>query len=266
MPYFVAAVLLNFLLLGLAIALILRPPAWDLSHPLIGKEVTLLRVLTFSALVGIPGAVLIRNRRRALVIGNSVRLSNTQFPEIYALLVEQCRRIGITEVPELYLTSSTIQTLSAAFSSWHENYIVLHQAILDVDYKKSLDIAGFAIGQQLGAIRLSHTAWWNDMLLTYISAFKWPAYPLERVRMYSRDRYGAYLAPTGFRGLLIVATGRRLMDNVNIDDYLEQANQYAGTWSRVALFTQGTPPVFLRLRELQRAGYKLQLPAATDQR
>lgn len=266
LPCFVVAVLFNFLLMALAIALILHPPVWDRTHPIIGKEISLLRLLAFSALVGIPGAVLIRNRRRALVIGSSVRFSDTQFPEIYSLLVEQCRRIGMAELPELYLTSSTIETLSAAFSSWRTNYIVLHQTILDVDYRKSLDIAGFAIGQQLGAIRLGHTAWWNDMLLTYVSALKWPAYPLERMRVYSRDRYGAYLAPTGFRGLLIYATGRRLMDSVNIDDYLEQVNQYEGTWSRVALFTRRMPPVFLRLRELKRAGYNLQPPDVTDRR
>lgn len=259
-PYFIGAVLSNFLLMGLAIALIVHPPAWDRTHPLIGKEVTLLRVLAVAALIGIPGAVLVRNRRRALVIGNSVCLSNTQFPEIYALLMDQCRRVGMNEVPELYLSGGTIQTFSAAFSSWHKDYIVLHQGILDVDYRKSLDVAGFAIGQQVGAIRLGHTAWWNDMLLTYASALKWLVYPLERVRVYSRDRYGAYLAPKGFRGLMIYATGRRLMDSVNIEDYLRQADQYKGTWPKIALLTQRTPPVFLRLRELQLAGFNLQLP------
>lgn len=260
LPYFVAAVTLNFLLLGLAIALITHPPAWDRSHPIIGKEIGLLRLLAITATIGIPGAVIIRNRRRALVIGNSVRLSNTQFPEIYAVLEDLCRRIGMHQIPELYLTDSTVEALSAAFSSWHKNYIVLHQVMLDVDYTKSLDVVGFAIGRQLGAIRLNHTAWWNDMLLTYVSTLKWLVYPLHRVRVYSCDRYGAHLAPTGFRGLLIYATGRRLMQSVNINDYLEQANQYEGTWPKIALLTERTPPVFLRLLELQRAGYTLQLP------
>jgi uncharacterized membrane protein YoaK (UPF0700 family) len=261
-PYFIASVILNFLLMGLAIVFVVHTPAWVKEHAFIAKEVMLLRVLAISALVAIPGAVLIRNRRRALVAGDSVRLSPGQFPEIYAILTEQCRQLGISDVPEIYLTVGTIRPFSEAFSSWHENFIVLHQIILDIDYRKSLDIVAFAIGHELGAIRLNHTAWWNDMLLTYVSTIKWLINPLKRARVYSRDRYGAYLAPTGFRGLLIYAVGRRLMNDMNIKDYLNQANQYGGFWAELTILTQRKPSVLHRLRELQSAGFDLELPPA----
>ena len=76
-------------------------------------------------------------------------------------------------------------------------------------------IAGFQSAMSIGCTR----AWnRNGMLLTYISALMWLRNPLERVRTYSRDRYGTVLTPTSFRGLLISATSRRLMNQVNIDD------------------------------------------------
>jgi hypothetical protein len=256
-PLFIGSVVVNFVLMGLAIAFVIHPPGWIKEFPFIGKEITLLRALAISALIGIPGAVLIRNRRRALVAGNSVLLSATQFPEIHAILEAHCKRLGVTKIPELYLTVGTIRPFSEAFSAWHRDFIVLHQIALDPDYRKSLDILSYAIAYELGAIRLNHTAWWNDILLTYISALKWPINPLKRVRVYSRDRYGAYLAPAGFRGLLIYAVGRRLMNSVNVEDYLHQAGRWRGLWADITMLTEPRPPVLQRLRELQRAGFAL---------
>jgi hypothetical protein len=163
----------------------------------------LLRALAITALVGIPLLVLNPNRRESSIRGNSVHLSNKQFPEIYAILQSHCQRLGMTEVPELFLTGSSIQPFTQTFSSWRERYIVIHQIIFDIDDRKTMDVISFLLGHDLGAVRLTHTSVWNEMLLTYISALKWFRNPLERVRTYSRDRYGAALTPTGYRGLLI---------------------------------------------------------------
>ena len=133
--------------------------------------------------------MLLRNRRRAFIRGNSVRLSRTQFPEVYAILESHCKQLGMTRLPELYISDDTIPQYSEAYSSWRDDYIVLHQILFDIDYTKTLDIVGFTIGHELGAIRLGQTAWWSDMLLTYVHAIKGLATPLRVVRVYSRDRY-----------------------------------------------------------------------------
>jgi len=254
-PIFIASVILNFALMGLAIAFVFFEPPWLKTHPLIDKEVTLLRALAVTALIGIPLLVLNRNRREAAIRGNSVRLSENQFPEIYAILQKHCRRLGMTELPELFLTGSSIEPFSNTFSSWGEKYIVIHQIIFDIDDAKTMDVISFILGHELGSVRLNHTAVWNEMLLTYVSALKLFRNPLERVRTYSRDRYGAALTPTGFRGLLISATGRRLMDHVDIEDYFLQSRKYGGLWSNVNVLFEPKPQVFLRLNQLRAAGY-----------
>jgi hypothetical protein len=254
-PIFIASVILNFALMALAITFIFFEPPWLKTHPLIDKEVTFLRALAITALVGIPLLVLNRNRREAAIRGNSVRLSENQFPEIYAILQSHCRRLGMSELPELFLTGSSIEPFSNTFSSWGEKYIVIHQIIFDIDDRKTMDVISFILGHELGSVRLNHTAVWNEMLLTYVSALKLFRNPLERVRTYSRDRYGAALTPTGFRGLLISATGRRLMDHVDIEDYLLQSRKYGGLWSNVNVFFEPKPQVLLRLNQLRAAGY-----------
>lgn len=254
-PIFFASVALNFILMALAITLVFYEPPWIKSHPVLGKDIAFLRVLAITALVGIPLLVLNRNRRESSIRGSSVRLSERQFPDVYAILRSHCQRLGMTEVPELFLTGGTIAPFSQTFSSWREKYIVLHQIIFDIDDRKTLDVVSFILAHELGAIRLNQTAVWNEMLLTYISSIKWLRNPLERARTYSRDRYGATLSPTGFRGLLINAVGRRLMDQVNLDDYFEQMRNYGGFWSWLNVFAEAKPQVFTRLRRLRDAGY-----------
>jgi len=255
-PYFIASVILNFTLMAAAIALVVHEPAGLKTHPILDKELSVIRFLAITALIGIPMLVLRRNRREAYVRGNSVRLSRTQFPEVYAILEDHCRRLGMAEIPELFLTASTIQPFSQTYSSWRENYIVLHQILFDTDYKKTLDVVAFTLGHELGAIRLNHTAVWNEMLLTYVSAIKWLKNPLSRIRVFSRDRYGAYLAPTGFRGLLIYAAGRRMMNYVNIEEYLEQSRRYGGIWSGLNTFAEPLPQVLIRIQQLRAAGFR----------
>ncbi|HXO17258.1 MAG TPA: M48 family metallopeptidase [Candidatus Dormibacteraeota bacterium] len=255
-PILFASIAGNFVLMGLAIALVFYQPGWLKSHAFLSKEIGFLRILAITALIGIPLLVLNRNRRESSIRGNSVRLSDKQFPEVYAILRDHCRRLGMVEVPELFLTASTIAPFSQTFSSWREKYIVIHQSIFDIDDSKTMDVVSFVLAHELGAIRLNQTAVWNEMLLTYVSAIKWLRNPLERVRTYSRDRYGAALSPTGFRGLLIHAVGRRLMDHVDIVDYLAQERRYGGFWSSVNVFFEGKPQVFTRLRKLHDAGYR----------
>ncbi len=255
-PIFVASVILNFALMAIAIALIFHEPQWFKAHPLLDKEISLLRALAITALVGIPLLVLNRNRREASIRGNSVHLSNEQFPEVYAILQSHCERLGMVDVPELFLTGRSVEPFSKTFSSWGERYIVIHQSLFDVDDRKTMDVISFTLAHELGAIRLNHTAVWNEMLLTYVSAIKWFRNPLERVRTYSRDRYGAALAPTGFRGLLINAIGRRLMDQVNVEEYLQQSRTYGGLWSNINTFFEPNPQVLLRINQLRRAGYR----------
>ena len=253
---FLGLVVLNFLLMGGAITLIVHDPGWLKPYPYLSKEVNLLRFLAITALVGIPLLVLRRNRREASIRGNSVRISRDQFPEIYAVLEDHCRRLGMSDIPELFLSGSSIAPFSKTYSSWGESYIVLHQIIFDIDMKKTMDVVTFMLGHELGAIRLNQTAVWNEMLLTYVSAIKWLRNPLERVRTYSRDRYGATLSPTGFRGLLINAIGRRLMDQVNIEEYLLQARRYGGIWATLDVFAEPKPQVLSRLQQLRAAGFK----------
>jgi hypothetical protein len=208
-------------------------------------------MLAIAAIVAPPVIGLIRNARRGSVRGNSIQLSPDQFPEIYGILVEQCEKLGITEIPELYLSNTADE--SHAFSAWKRNYIVLSTDNLG-DFEESHDVIAFFLGRQVGAIHLGHTTWWNELLLWYVLKMPWISLPVRKARAFSEDCYGAFLAPWGLRALLLLAAGRHMTPAVNLESYFEQMKQYGGLWDRVAAFGADSSPVAKRVKALHEAG------------
>src|SRR5262249_12295419 len=84
-PIFIASVVLNLALMVAAIVLVNIGADGLAAHPFIKKHMKEIRFLAISAVFALPAAVFIRNTRRASVLGNSVRLSPEQLPEIYSL-------------------------------------------------------------------------------------------------------------------------------------------------------------------------------------
>lgn len=254
-PYFWASVILSLIIVGAGVVIILFAPEWLKSHALLSKEAIAVRAALIAALAGMPLLALLRNRRDVYVHGQSIRCSPNQFGPLYEILEKQCRRLGMMDVPGLYITDKGVPPYSKAFSAGNDHSIVLHQNLFEVDLQKTLDVAAFTIGCELGRIRLGHTDWLDEMLLTYIFIVPFLANPLRQLRTLSRDRYGAYLAPDGLRGLLFVASARRLLNDLNIDDYLKQADSYDGPWVKSAKYFYDTPSVLRRIQELRSAGF-----------
>jgi hypothetical protein len=102
-PYFLASVVLSLIVVAAGIVIILFAPDWLKSHALLSKEATAVRAALIAALAGLPLLALLRNRRDVYIHGQSIRLSRNQFAPIYEILENQCQRLGMTEVPGLYI-------------------------------------------------------------------------------------------------------------------------------------------------------------------
>jgi len=165
---FIASVALNLALMAGAVYLVASGPDWLKSHPYLRKPVEHIRTLAIIAIFALPLAVLVRNERRVEIRGNSIRLSTDQFGAIYDLIESQCRKLGVTVVPEVYLTNSGIREPAKAFSTWKRDYIVLSQSIVDPNLQASGDALAFILGRELGRIRLGYTNLWTEILLTYV--------------------------------------------------------------------------------------------------
>jgi hypothetical protein len=117
-------------------------------------------------------------------------------------------------------------------------------------YSQMLPVFAFWLGREIGRLRLGHASWATEFLLAYVAKTPYLANPLRRVFTYSEDRYGAFLAPEGLPGLIGVASGRRMLLEVNASDYLKQVRLHGGVWDRLAGLTEAEPTISDRIKAL----------------
>ena len=80
--------------------------------------------------------------------------------------------------------------------------------------------------------------------------------PLHEIRTYSRDRYGAVLAPRALRALLVTASGDRLLHRIDVEAYFAQLDQETegGVWNSIIWLLRKRVPLAHRVEQLRRAG------------
>ena len=250
-PLFLAFAVLNVLLMAAAICIVLNGSDWLRAHPVLARYI---RVLAIAAVFGVPAIVFLRNARHALVRGKSIALSPQQLPQIYAILERHCERLGIEPLPELYVSDTNMTQPARAYGSWKCDHIVLSSKFLQPNLQPMLPVFAFWLGREIGRLRLEHASWPTEFLLAYVAKIPYLPNPLRRVFTFSEDRYGAFLAPEGLPGLIGVASGRRMLPEVNASDYLKQVRLYGGVWARLAGLMEAEPTISARIKALLDAG------------
>jgi Zn-dependent protease with chaperone function len=243
----VALILIGVLLLGFLNALA--------GEPLSGPAVDAIRVAFVALLLLAPGLVLYRQLTRAGTRGSAVRLSRRQFPDIHALKEDFARRLELRRDPEIYLISGNGTLNAFAASTFGYDFVVIHSELFSNTYEKNKDALAFIVGHELGHLRLGHTRLWYQLSTAYVDRVPLLGGFLSRAREYSCDRHGAYLAPQGEEGLILLAAGRYVYKEVDVEELLEQAHRFRGFWPAVAQLPQSHPFTMLRLRALYDAGF-----------
>jgi hypothetical protein len=263
---FIASVVLNLALMVAAIVLVDTAHNWLKDHPILAKNAKQLQALALAAVFAPPAIAFIRNARRGFIRGNSVRLSKDQIPEIYNILESHCERLGMNNVPELYVSDDAIHGPIGAYTAWKHDFIVITRHFLERKPERIPDVLAFMIGRELGRIRLGHTRWWYELVLAYVIKIPYLRNPMTQVQTLSHDRYGAFLAPSGIRGLVVEACGRRMLQSMNLEDYLNQVREYGGFWEMLANMTKRRPHIAYRIRALLNAGLLQPVPDLNGRR
>lgn len=252
---FVLSVILNVGLVLLAIYLATHASDWLDTHPILGKKLSQTRALTTGLALSPFALVFARNARRAYISGNAVALSRSQFPDIYALLERQCAKIGLAEIPALLLSDTGISSASTAFTARGKHFIVLGSKFVEPKFARVRELLDFTIARELGKIRFGHTKWFDEFLTAYVVRIPILREPLQKIRVLSLDRYAASLVPDGLPGLVAFASGRLVMHNVNVPDFLAQVDKYDFVRGWVASVTKKDVPAMLRVGALYKAGF-----------
>lgn len=163
-----------------------------------------------------------------------IRVSEKNFPEIYAKVKEFSRLLGFKKEPEVYIEQ--MNGSINAYASWvpGKTFVHLNAEVIELLYleHKDLDTVSFIMGHEFGHLYYKHTVLFNNFLanlggvIPYLGKyFLGPL--LQRAREYSVDRVAQVLTEDkcGAETMMFIAAGRHVYKYVNVDDYMSYVNK-----------------------------------------
>jgi Zn-dependent protease with chaperone function len=252
-PFFTFMVVLNVVI----VVVILRAAV---VLPFLPEELRSTAVATGirSALVAllllVPGLIVVRETQRAAVRGTTVALSPTQFPELYRTAQSFAAELGLRRRPDIFLTNGNGSLNAFAAQATGHDYVVLSNELFANLYNDNREGLRFILGHEMGHIRLHHVSLWYQIAVAYSERIPLLGPTLSRLREYSCDRHGAYLAPGGATGLVLLASGRYTENEVHVEELVQQGRSLRGFWVELAQLPRSHPFTVRRLERLYRIG------------
>lgn len=153
--------------------------------------------------------------------GNGVEINSEQFPEFYAFYQKMAEELNMKKIPPLFILQEggVLNAFAIRFSC--KNYIAVYSEIFEM-YDTEPEAVKFVLGHELGHVKRCHMQKQFWTALASIVPFLGAAY--SRACEYTCDNIGCDLSNDGAeKGLLILASGKKLYAKVNPDKYIENA-------------------------------------------
>jgi Zn-dependent protease with chaperone function len=193
------------------------------------------------------------------VRGNGVRVSSRQFPELNAMADLHSRRLGMDETPAIFVLQSGGVLNAFATRFLGRNFVILYSDILALATQKGEKAVSFVLGHELGHVQRKHMTRRSLLYPAMIFPFLGGAY--SRACEYTCDRYGNALEPeAGVDGLLVLAAGRDLYNQVNSSEFMKQQETEAGFFVRFAEILSTHPILPKRVAALDAVRQRAPLP------
>jgi Zn-dependent protease with chaperone function len=181
-------------------------------------------------LLSVAGLFLTLYQMAMSTLGSCVRVSPTQFPEIYNLACIAADRLDMDMPPVYIMLNPAMNAFASGF--WGNYFVVIHTAAVNALTEEELLAT---IGHEFTHIKANHVIitnltqtgvglvklfWWLQLIIKYIFLY------LSRCQEYTCDRGG--LIASGNIQVVITentkfAIGKELFDKINIMEFFRQA-------------------------------------------
>ncbi len=165
----------------------------------------------------------------SMLKGNGVKISKTQYPDLYQRLLECCQKVGVNEVPEMYLLRTDFfNALAARFLG--RNFIVLFTDVVDALSDRP-DAVDFYIGHELGHIHRKHLLWGPFLFPALVLPLLGAGY--RRAEEYTCDRYGTACCKTEEDvkfAIAAISAGDTRWKSLDAQSYVNQVKLTGGFW------------------------------------
>lgn len=164
-------------------------------------------------------------RRRA----ESVKISPTQFPETYRMVVSLASEMGLPRTPEAYLRVGGRRWGTDASGHGLSRYLVLPDDLFGPGGRiRDPDALAFLIAHQLGHVAAGHTGFWRRLATLGADLVPGLGAALSRTMEYTADNHAYAHFPQGAHAVRIFAGGGNLYTRVNMGEMADRARTDRG--------------------------------------
>lgn len=171
----------------------------------------------------------VRGLRYARERAESVRISPTQFPEAYRMVVSLSADMGLVRVPEAYVRLGPVSARADAAAHGLRRYLVLPDALFDGGGRLcDPDALAFLIAHQVGHIAAGHTGYWRRVATVGADLVPGLGSSLSRAAEYTADNHAHAHLPEGANAVRLFAGGPNLYTRVNMGEMAARAHTDRG--------------------------------------
>jgi len=185
--------------------------------------------------------------------GNAVRVSERQFPQLHRLAATHAQRMGLKQVPAIYVVESGGLLNAFATRFMGRDFVIIFSDVLELALEKGEPAVGFIVGHELAHLWRGHL---KHRWLTLPARFlPYLGLAYSRACEYTCDRLGAWCQPDGaISGLLALAAGKQLHAHVDVKEFAAQAETEKNFWTKRAEIMSSHPLLPKRVAALLKAG------------
>ena len=161
--------------------------------------------------------------------GNAVKASPKLFKELFDIVQEQSKALGMAKVPKVYVMQQGGFINAFATRIMRRHYVVLFAPVLEEAYKEGEDVLRFIVGHELGHIKRNHLAAWKMLVSILSGVFYFLPLAYSRACEYTCDRIGYALSPKGaMKGIALLSVGPTLYRKLDIDAWVKEGDEEWG--------------------------------------
>lgn len=177
---------------------------------------------------------------------NSVKVTEKQFPQIYEMIQESCKKLEYKTIPDIYILQSGGVLNAFATKFLGKQIIILYSEIIELADKDGIEALKFIIAHELVHHKRKHLSKHIFLAPSMIIPFLGQAY--SRACEYTCDAIAAHIYPQkAENGLLILLLGSKLYKGINLFEYLNTSQVESGFWSWFAEIIASHPHLYKRI-------------------
>ncbi|MFD0995950.1 Zn-dependent protease with chaperone function [Pseudoclavibacter chungangensis] len=180
--------------------------------------------------------LLIRGITYAQMRTSATRMSPTQFPEGYRMVVEAAEKFGLRRVPDAYVMMGNGQVNAFAAGHGHRRFVVVYSDLFELGGEaRDPDVLRFVIGHEVGHLAAGHVGYFRLVVSSALAQVPLLGNILSRAQEYTADNYGYHYHAAGASGLpRLFGAGKYLNGAVQVDEFTDRALTERGFFVWVA--------------------------------